>query len=170
MNFNKIRKGILKEINSVKVEDKNIDKLCSLILDKKEIFLMGAGRSGLVADMFAIRLRNLGLKSFVVGDVTSSKIDKNDLLIAVSGSGETKITYAIVKDCKAEKVLITADKNSKIAKISDLIIQIKVPRSKQPLRSLFEQSCLIFLDSLVLYLMKKTKKSKKYLEKRHVDL
>ena len=60
-----------------------------LIGGAPRVFLAGAGRSGLVLRMAAMRLMHLGLDVHVAGDTTTPAIREGDLLIAASGSGTT---------------------------------------------------------------------------------
>jgi len=175
-----ITKKIEKELQRVleKIDEKSTNNFINLILKSKNIFLTGQGRSGLVAEAFAMRLTQLALKSHIVGEPTTPAIKKNNLLIAVSGSGKTKITQDIIKQAKKKKAkicLITANKNSSAAKNSNLIIEIRAKtkltkrKSIEPLGSLFEQASLLFLDSVILILMKKLGKKEKFLKKRHAE-
>jgi len=120
LNFNKIKKEVERELENVlEPLGKQVDKIVKLILSKKSIFLAGQGRSKIVAEAFAMRLVQLGFKTFIVGEATTPAITSKDLLIAISGSGKTPITYEIVKQAKKSKskiCLITADKKSKTAK------------------------------------------------------
>ncbi len=174
-------KLVEKEIKDVldTINEKNTNKLISLIESKKNIFLTGQGRSGLVAEAFGMRLMQLGFNVYIAGEATTPSITKSDLLIAISGSGKTKITEDIVNEAKNKNtkiVLITANKNSPIAKKSALTIEINArtktnnKKSIEPLGSLFEQSAFIYLDSVIILLMKKTKKKEKYLRKKHANL
>ncbi|MGZ4892148.1 MAG: SIS domain-containing protein, partial [Halobacteriota archaeon] len=55
----------------------------------KRLFVMGAGRSGLVVKGFAMRLMHLGFNVYVVGETVTPAVETDDLLIVISGSGET---------------------------------------------------------------------------------
>lgn len=163
--------GVLERVDEKKTED-----FVKIILKSKRIFLTGSGRSGFVANAFAMRLVQLGLKVYVVGESATPAVEKRDLLIVVSGSGETKIIEDITKESKNLGVsvcLITANKNSKISKLSDLVIEIKAKtkanheKSIEPLGTLFEQSALIYLDAVVLLLMKKLGKDEKIMKTKH---
>ncbi len=72
-----------------KLDRKNIKLMIQKILESKRIFLMGAGRSGLVAKAFAMRLMHLGFSVYVVGETTTPAVRPEDVVIAISGSGET---------------------------------------------------------------------------------
>lgn len=159
-----------------KINEEETKKFTKLILKSKRVFLAGGGRSGLVVEAFAMRLMQLGLQSYLVGESITPKMNNNDLLIIISGSGKTKIIEEIVRNAKKIKTkicLITANKNSKIAKKSNLIIEIKAKtkvnhkKSIEPLGSLFEQAAFIYLDSIIIILMKELKRGEKFMKKRH---
>lgn len=131
-------------------------KLVSEIVNAKSVCVVGYGRSGYVAKSFAMRLGHLGIKK------------GGGLLIAISGSGKTKKTLEIVKKARKSRVVcITMNRNSSVARVSDLVIVLKARKSSQPLRSLFEQSALIYLDGVVMLLMKQLKVSEKKMWRRH---
>ena len=71
------------------VSQKDIDKVKKIFFDSDRIFVYGAGRSGLVAKAFAIRLFHLGFQTFVIGETISAPVQIGDMVIIVSGSGET---------------------------------------------------------------------------------
>jgi 6-phospho-3-hexuloisomerase len=179
-DLQKILDNVGDEIDNVldKVNENSTKKLINKIVKSKKIFLYGGGRSGLIAEAFAMRLTQLGLESHVIGESSAPKIKKNNLLILISGSGETKITNEIAiiaKKAKAKIILITANKDSSIAKKSNLIIKIEAKtktkgKSLEPLGSLFEQTALIYLDSIILILMNKLNKTEKQMKKRHSSI
>ncbi len=49
------------------IDEKQIEEICEVFLKTERIFLYGAGRSGLVAKAFAIRLVHLGFQTYVIG-------------------------------------------------------------------------------------------------------
>src|SRR5919112_5858965 len=55
-------------------------------------FCSGQGRSGLVAEMAAMRLMHAGFDAHAVGEPTAPSIGEGDGLIMISGSGETPVT------------------------------------------------------------------------------
>lgn len=153
---------ILKELKRVarELSEGKITRLVKEIVSAKKIYVLGSGRSGYVADSFIMRLKHLGFK-------TTNKPKENDLSIIISGSGKTKNILSKVKKIKSKKFCITMDRKSPIAKHSDFVIVIKAKKSLQPLRSLFEQETLIFLDAVILRLKRKLKISEKQMWKRH---
>lgn len=178
MEIKDIQKNILEEIEFTlnNKRQKNLKKLFKLIKKNKRIFLTGGGRSGLIAEMFAMRLMQLGLKSYIIGGSTTPPLKKSDLVIAISGSGKTNFTKKIVEDAKtsrAEVIAITADKNSPVAKKANIRIILKAKtksnsfKSIQLLGSLFENSAHVFLESVVILLKDKLEITEKEMKKNH---
>ncbi|MGB9597548.1 MAG: 6-phospho-3-hexuloisomerase [Candidatus Poribacteria bacterium] len=176
MDFRWISEKILEEIKSIliQVDKEKVENLVDIILSSERIFVTGLGRSGLVARSFAIRLMHLGLKSLIVGDITTPAIKKGDLLVAISGSGETPIIHHIVskaKEVEATAYLITAKGEGCIGKICDNIVVL--PESDKhilPLRSAFEASAYILLDTVVIMIMNRTGVTQQEMMQRHSNL
>ena len=90
------------------------------IKSAERIFLMGSGRTGLVVEMFAMRLAQLGLPVFVVSHPTTPALEKTDLLILVSGSGETESILSAASRANnlgAEIFVVTQKKGSSLGKL-----------------------------------------------------
>src|SRR5665811_559677 len=71
-------------------------KLTSLLDSAKRIFIAGAGRSRLVGNFFAMRLVHGGYDVSVVGEIVTPSIKAGDLLIIISGSGETEQLISLI--------------------------------------------------------------------------
>ena len=71
------------------ITDENVSKMTKIIEEVESIFIMGLGRSGLVAKAFAMRLMHLGLNVYVVGETKTPAITDKDCLKAIYGYGET---------------------------------------------------------------------------------
>lgn len=146
----------------------------------KRIFCDGAGRSRLQAEGFAMRLTQMGFQSVVVGEATTPAITGEDILLILSGSGETPMLIehaARAKELGAGIFLITASRESTLGKLSDEMIllnasskQQESSASIQPMGSLFEQSVGILCDIMVLFLMKKYQISSKEMYRNHSNL
>ncbi len=168
------------------MENLDLDKISEFItaLETAEnIFVMGAGRSGFIAKAFAMRLMHLGYKVYVVGETVTPRISKKDLLISISGSGETTSVVNISKKAKdligSKLIAITGNEKSTLAKMSDIVIVLKAKDKMikdekvsdlAPLGTLFELTAMIFLDGLVAELMHLKKLTEKDLEARHAVL
>jgi len=170
------------------IDDETLKKLIETLTSSAGIFVIGLGRSGLVAKAFAMRLMHLGMKVFVVGETITPAIKEDDCLIAISGSGETSYIVKaarIAKDRGSKVVAITSNPGSSLSEIADLTVTIKgrtkidgeqnyIKRqmkgnhhSKTPLGTLFEISALIFLDGLIAELMEKLNKKEEDMREMH---
>lgn len=168
MNNQEYAKTILKELSQTipQISQEKSNQFVEYLLNAKEIFCAGAGRSGFQVKGFAMRLMHMGLHSYVVGETCTPNIDENGLLVICSGSGSTKslVNHAQkAKEVGAKIALITINPESPIAQIADVVIEIPAPSPKsakagtiptiQPMGSLFEQSEGLYMDCLILMLM-----------------
>lgn len=173
---------------ATKLDTGSVSDLLDNIMGTKKIFLMGAGRSGLAARAFAMRLMHMGFMVHVVGETTAPAVQIDDLVIAVSGSGETPSIAnlgAISKKLGSKLATITSNKDSMLGRISDVVVIIP-GRPKEdidyedyherrmigytqlaPLGTVFEISALVFLDAVISELMVRTGASEAELKKRH---
>jgi 6-phospho-3-hexuloisomerase len=182
-----IRKNIEEIIDEVRlVLDSVIDdeavRLQDEILKAEKIVVCGAGRVGMAIRGFAMRLGQLGLRAYALGDATVPSIGRGDLLLVSSGSGETQTIYDLVEIAKrngAHVALVTGNPDSRMGKLADSIVQIKAPSktnpvegvvSMQPMTTLNEQCLGIFFDALVLGLMDKMGESSDTMWARHSNL
>jgi len=171
--------------NSDTIDTNKVLKLIELIVevDSKDgrIFIYGAGRSGFIGRSFAQRLMHLGIKSCFVSDAVTYRYTKDDLLIVISGSGETTSPKAITKKAKeigGKIALFTGNPKSSIALLSDLSIKVE-GKSKEkaisretlaPFTSLFDISTLSILDSIGASLMVLLDKTEEDIDERHASI
>lgn len=162
------------------VDQANSGRFLEEILSAKRIYLAGAGRSGLVARAFAQRLMHLGFESYVIGETITPAFGPEDVLVAFSGSGETR---SVVDACETAReiggkiCLVTSTTDSRIGRMADCIVEIGNNRLKDadipqdfeirqltgqyrsvsgsfaPLGTLFETAALVFSDAIVSALM-----------------
>ena len=188
-----ILSGAKKAMDELDME--NVEKFVQMILDVKErkIFVVGVGRSGFVGRAFALRLMNLGFNVYFLGETITPAAGKEDLIIAVSGSGTTKLSLtasSTAKEIGAKVVAITSYPQSPLGDLADLIMPIggrtKAGWPKEadylarqllgeretlsPLGSIFENNCMVFLDSLVVELMHRLGKTEDELRKLHATI
>ena len=173
------------------VEKENVKEMTSLIESVDHIFVMGLGRSGLVAKAFAMRLMHLGLKVYVVGETITPAITERDCLIAISGSGETSYIISTMRTAKkigSKIIAITSYTNSSLAKESDVVVRLEgrtkiesepnyisrqisgIHQTLSPLGTIFEISALIFLDSTIAQMMEDLNQTEEDLKARHTVL
>jgi 6-phospho 3-hexuloisomerase len=156
----------------------------------KRVFILGAGRSGLVAKGFAMRLMHLGFDVYVVGETVTPAVESGDLVIAISGSGETRSINEMCALAKAKGTrlaIVTSNKESTLGQFSDTIVVIK-GRTKAsgmdfmerqvvgshisftPLGTMFEIATMVFLDGVIAEIMAITEKSEEEMRGRHATL
>ncbi len=70
------------------------------ILAAGRVYVAGAGRSGLVAKAFAMRLMHIGYDSYVIGETITPAFSRGDTLVVFSGSGETNSIYDVCETAK----------------------------------------------------------------------
>jgi len=179
------------ELISDTEKDNFVDALISARKEGRRIFIVGAGRSGLVAKAFAMRLLHLGFNVYVVGETILPPISKGDILIAVSGSGRTRSVVAIAEAAKslgAKILALTTYPDSPLGKLADILVRIpgrtKLAKEEDyyirqvmgvheplaPLGTLFEATTMIFLDGVVVELMRKLGVTESELQERHANI
>ncbi len=154
------------------ISDDDISSILSELINARRIFVIGAGRSGLVASAFAMRLIHLGFKTYVVGESILPEMTTGgmagDVLVVFSCSGGTGIAAHYAADARtiggARICLITGEAESTIGKIADLsmIFQGHLYRQQcveegcnlfAPLGTLFETTAWVFSDAVISGLM-----------------
>jgi 6-phospho-3-hexuloisomerase len=136
-----------------------LEDLARLLRQAPRVFVAGAGRSGLVLRMAAMRLMHLGLDVHVVGDTTTPAIRADDLLIAASGSGTTAgvVKAASTASAVGARIAVyTTDPESPLAARGDAVVVIPAARktdhggtvSRQYSGSLFEQVLLLASEAV----------------------
>lgn len=116
-------------------------------------FFAGQGRSGMVAQMAAMRFMHAGFSSHFVGEATAPSVRRGDHLVLVSGSGGTPVSLGYAKIAKAESarvVALTGQPASELARVADFVMPVPAARTRQFGGSLFEQTCLLILDAVIL--------------------
>lgn len=172
---------ILEEVKEVllNIDNQEIEEATNLIQKDSRIFVDGEGRSGFVGKCFAMRLMHLGFEVYVMGESTTPSFEKNDILVCVSGSGNTGSVRLNAEKAKKEggKILtITNNRESNLGELADYIIKIDATvrgdrenrKSIQLLGSLFDQSVHLLLDSICLALSKREDISNEQATQKHV--
>ncbi len=188
-----ILSGARKAMTELDLE--KVENFIKLILDSrsKKIFVVGQGRSGFVGRAFALRLMNMGLTVYFLGETITPAAGKDDLIVAISGSGTTKITLtasSTAKEIGAQVVAVTSYPESPLGDLADLVMPIGGrtkfgwPKEEDylvrqilgesetlsPLGSIFENNCMVFLDSMVVELMHRLGKNEDELRRLHATL
>ena len=174
---------------------KEVEQLVELLLKAKDrkIFIVGMGRSGFVGRAFAVRLMNLGFKVYFLGETITPAAEKEDLLIAISGTGATKMVLTAgnaAKEIGATVVAVTSFPESSLGQTADHVVTVKGrtkmgwPKEEDylarqlvgerepltPLGSIFENNCMVFLDGLIVELMHRLGRTEEDLKRRHATI
>ena len=181
--------------NLEEIDAGQTDQLLQFLLEaysqKRIIGVVGAGRSGLVAKSFAVRLMHLGFNVFVIGETITPALKEGDPLLAVSGSGETAFTVSaaqVAKQVKAKVVAITSFEDSSLARLSDVkvIVPGRISKAQSddyfsrqllgiheplaPLGTLFELTIAVFFDCLTIELMERLGVGETFMKNRHATV
>lgn len=122
--------------------DDNFERACQLILaNRGKVIVSGIGKSGHIANKIAATLASTGTPAFFVHPGEASHGDlgmlsKNDVVIAISNSGETAELLTIVPVIKRmglSLIAMTGKPESTLAKLADVHICVSVPKEACPL-------------------------------------
>ena len=161
------------------LENEAAGDLITAIQGAGAIFFAAQGRSGFVLRCFCMRLMHLGHRVYFTGETVTPSIERGDLLIVMSGSGETPSTLEAVKISQKRDAVtygILGNLKSGIAALVDWKIYIpgttKLCRGDEPFSvqmsgSLFEQAALIFMEAVILVLYREKMEEVGRVSKRH---
>ncbi|MEB3825541.1 MAG: 6-phospho-3-hexuloisomerase [Desulfurococcales archaeon] len=179
------------------IDPGQVEKFVSKLVDvaasngMRKVLVMGAGRSGLVGKAFAMRLMHIGFNVYVLGDTIVPSVNENDVVIAISGSGTTKLIVTAAEAAKnvgATVIALTTYPDSKLGQLADIVVKIpgrtKMARMDDyfarqilgiheplaPLGTLFEDTVMIFLDGIAVELMHRLGKNEDELRQRHANI
>jgi 6-phospho-3-hexuloisomerase len=142
-----------------KIDEQQLAAMAAHLRLADRVFVAGAGRSGLVLRMAAMRLMHLGLTVHIAGDTTTPAISSGDLLLVASGSGTTS---GVVKAAEtavragARVAAVTANPESPLAGLANALVVIPAAQktdhgssiSRQYSGSLFEQVLFLATESV----------------------
>lgn len=180
-----VLKEILEELleNAKQIRQEELEQFADKIQKAKRVFVAGAGRSGFVARAFSNRLMHLGLKVYFVGEPTTPSIQCGDLLIIVSGSGETgslKVMAEKAKKQQAMVAVITIFPRAFIGCMADAVIRVPgvTPKSRQestvtsvqPMGNAFEQTTWLICDNIIMILMERMGRTQEEMFSLHANL
>jgi 6-phospho-3-hexuloisomerase len=184
VNSQALGEDILEENRNLltKVSKKEVAHLIEDIDKSGRIFCAAQGRSGYILRCFCMRLMQLGYPAFFVGETITPRIGKEDILIVLSGSGQTTLTQGCVRvgrqqGAKTFGVIGVID--SPIGRALDYSISLPTGSrlesledfdSIQPPGSLFEQAAFVMLETIVLALYKRHGSDPRTILDRHTNL
>lgn len=147
--------------------DENIIKAIDILYNcKGKVVVTGMGKTGIIARKIAATLSSTGTTSIFLhaaegihGDL--GILQKDDVVIAVSTSGNTQELISIIPFIKFMKIpiiSITGNKQSQLAKNSDVVIDCYVPKEYEPFGLVPTASTTVTLaigDAIAVALLKK---------------
>ena len=157
----------------------DFEDLCSNILNSRgKLILMGIGKSGHIAQKISATLSSTGTASFFIHPTEAAHgdlgmIDKEDSILILSNSGETKEIIEILPALKrstANIFTLTNNKQSTIAKAGTINLMIKADEEACPLDLAPTSSttiALVFGDALAIALLEARGFSKDDFAKSH---
>jgi len=165
--------------NLISAVDRNFERAVERIAScKGRIVVMGMGKSGLIGKKIAATLASTGTPSFflhpaegILGDV--GMMSEGDLVLALSYSGETEEIeklLPVIKKMSLGLISITARPKSKLARASDIVINVKVEEEAWPYNLVPTASTTAMLaigDALAIALLKKKKFRKEDFARLH---
>jgi 6-phospho-3-hexuloisomerase len=147
------------------------------------IFGCAAGRSGFILRGFLMRLMHLGFTVYFVGETITPRVRPGDLLMVMSGSGETAQPREMQRRANAagaRTLALTSHQASTIGQEAQVTIGIpgttkltlhQETKSVQCPGSLFEQASFFFLEAVVLILYeRRLGRNRGEVLDRHADL
>ncbi len=124
-----------------RIDEKFAKVVEEILLCKGKIIFLGVGKSGHIGKKLAATFASTGTPSFFVhatealhGDL--GMIEKDDLVIAISNSGETKEILAPFPSLRfigCKIIAMTGNSTSTLARESDLILEVYVEKEADPL-------------------------------------
>jgi len=147
--------------------DNNIEKAIDLLLNcQGKVIVTGMGKTGIIARKIAATLSSTGTTAIFLhaaegihGDL--GILQRNDVVIAISNSGNTGELASIIPFIKFNKIPIialTGNIESKLATNSDIVIDCGVPKNFEPFGLVPTASTTVALavgDAIAVALLKK---------------
>lgn len=145
----------------------NFEKALSLILKTKgRVVVSGMGKTGIIGQKFSATLASTGTPSLFLhtaeaihGDL--GKVKSDDVVIIVSNSGSTeemKQLLPLLKKIGSKIIALTGNKDSVLAKYSDVVLDVSVKKEACPLGlapTASTTATLAMADALAICLLEK---------------
>ncbi|HTP54190.1 MAG TPA: SIS domain-containing protein [Thermoplasmata archaeon] len=158
-----------------RVDAEAIARAVQILHAAPQVFVYGAGRSGIIGRAFAMRLVQAGLRAYVIGESVTPIVTPGDAVFILSGQGESYSsiqTANIVRREGAKLIVLTSRSSSKLAHAATQLIAVEFPddadRPKYaPLGTLFESASLRLTDALIAELLATRGESEASMRGRH---
>ena len=158
-----------------RLEPASVAAVVALLAKSPATFVYGAGRSGIIGRAFAMRLVQLGLTAYVIGESVTPIVRRGDVVFILSGRGESYSslqTANIVRREGAELIVLTGRRASKLAHIATALLTLDFPEDPDrprlaPLGTLFESASLRLTDALIAELLHARGETEESMRRRH---
>lgn len=135
----------------------NIDEVVDIIKKANRVYILGLGSSGYSAEEAGQRLVRMGINAFPLTDshmmfISSSIMNKDDVILALSVSGNTQeinLALNIAKKSGVKIIAITGLPESNITQISDINIIVKNSHFVNDKRFVNSQLATIFTIDII---------------------
>ncbi|MGP8072769.1 MAG: SIS domain-containing protein [Thermoplasmata archaeon] len=160
-------------LEGIQVAD--VERTVEILRKAPQIFVYGAGRSGIIGRAFAMRLVQTGLTAYVIGESVTPIVKKGDAVFILSSQGESYSsmqTANIVRREGADLVVLTAKAGSKLAHAATVLLALDFKEDADrpklaPLGTLFESASLSLTDGIIAELMLGRGESEASMRRRH---
>ena len=87
----------------------------------------------------------------MLADTTLPRVSAGDIVIVNSSSGETKTIVLLANLLRLMELnyIVTTKATSTLGKMADILVKIETTKSKQPMKTVYEQATYILFDILV---------------------
>ena len=144
------------------------------IIQAKRVYLLSAGRTRCVMQMFAMRLAQASIPTQIVGEVTTTAITPDDLLLVASGSGETSCILTLTRQAKLIQTpvfAITATASSTLQTLSEYTLLLPSSADNTQLLGSFNENCLLLvLDQVMEEILHALNKPASELQQNHANI
>lgn len=179
-------KAVQEIVKSSKTQQ-DVIKILKVFIDlssasSKKVFWIGAGLSGIIASMHAMRFQHLGFNIHLQDDWRFRK--KNDILVAISGSGSTPFTNGFVDEAIKKRMItvgFTSKTNSDFgSKIQNLVLvpgrldpdswYNRLSEAKPFIETQFEFAVAVVVESIIAQLAIHKGITEKEMKGRHANI
>jgi len=170
------------------LDESVIERFIDELAGARGIFILGLGHSGLIGRILVMKLRHLGFRAHVIGDVTTPPLGEGDVLVAISYSGQTSSVLTLVKKARSyggRTVGVTATAGSPLNDLTDVCLaiparhtQVKFPvfsllgdeAHKNMSGALLGMNLFVFFYGVICELVARTHQSPVQIDARHANI
>ncbi len=154
---------------------KEIAESVAILTSAKKLFVYGVGRSGLAARAFAMRMVQLGIDCYFIGETITPVVSDGDAVLIVSNTGSTMSAIQVANIARrvgAKVIAVTGHRTSKLGHASNVVLLIHsdgdgTETRLAPLGTLFEDATVLLLDGVVAQVMERLGQTEADMRGRH---